>query len=379
MSKFRPETAIENFLIHTESYNNVVGSHEKKAKNDDITVILNKMVALLGVKEKIGFKTLSDYLYNKDVRGCVQRIAAQLGLPIIIDLTYIPKNFNKNDTNRFYSKSLAQTNQTGQGVEGIIAQVHIPQYLPHIGQLQGYHINVRVSEDCCNYPKTFVTIMAHELSHVLLTSLNAPYKDSEFHTDLVPILLGFRDIVRQGRKKVETTTEYNRTITRTTTYGYLTDTDFEYAYDYIGSLLLHYRKGKENLLNVVEIGKEKINETFKLLSIFEDYMKYLNIHIPKRMKRQHAERMVELFGWDHYQDWADQIASIKGKIERIETYLGRLSHYTSTTDEHMNTYNQELHIAIDKLNQIRQAINNDVGILKKYVGRFYRFRKMLSN
>lgn len=74
--------------------------------------------------------------------------------------------------------------------------------------------------------------MAHELSHVLLDSLRHPDRDSELHTDLVPLVLGFRACVRTGRKEVQSTMANDgRLQTQTSIYGYLTDKQFEYACD----------------------------------------------------------------------------------------------------------------------------------------------------
>jgi hypothetical protein len=86
--------------------------------------------------------------------------------------------------------------------------------------LDKFVIQIRVSENCCESPDAFLAVMAHELSHVLLASLWHPNKNSELHTDLVPLLLGFREIARLGRKIVRTATEGNIIRTHTTTYGY---------------------------------------------------------------------------------------------------------------------------------------------------------------
>lgn len=143
---------------------------------------------------------------KKHIEECVQEIAGRLDLPIRISLS----------TGGFRSSASARTDWTGRGIEGITAQVLIPQHLPMFGTsaLQGYSIRVRVSENCHAHPDAFVAIMAHELSHVLLASLYSPL-DSELHADLV---LGFRDAVRRGRKTIESTASGNTTTTRTITF-----------------------------------------------------------------------------------------------------------------------------------------------------------------
>lgn len=200
-------------------------------RNEEIAIALDGLISCFGVKEDISPDALYDLLEKNDTEGCVQEIARLLELPIRISLSYVPKDYRPDNANSFRSSSLSKTDWTGRGTEGIIAQVSIPPHMPMYGtsSFQGYSISVRVSENCSSHPETFVAIMAHELSHVLLAALMSPYKDSELHTDLVPIILGFRDAVRMGRKRIESTTSGNTTTTHTTTYGYLTDSQFEYA------------------------------------------------------------------------------------------------------------------------------------------------------
>ncbi len=102
--------------------------------------------------------------------------SARLGLPIRITLSYVSKEFRLGNTEGFRSSGLSRTDWTGRGVDGITAQVSIPDYLPLYGSvaLAGYPISVRVSENCLERPETFLAIMAHELSHVLLRSLCHP-------------------------------------------------------------------------------------------------------------------------------------------------------------------------------------------------------------
>jgi len=151
-----------------------------RLSNDDITTALNELISCFGVKEDMPSDGLLDLLRKKKAEESVQELATRLGLPIRINLSYVPKDFRRGNTNIFGSSALARTDWTGRGIEGITAQVSIPQDLPMFGTsgLQDYVIKVRVSENCHAHPDTFVAIMAHELSHVLLASLRSPHKES---------------------------------------------------------------------------------------------------------------------------------------------------------------------------------------------------------
>ena len=69
--------------------------------------------------------------------------SARLGLPIRITLFYVSKEFRLGNTEGFRSSGLSRTDWTGRGVDGITAQVSIPDYLPLYGSvaLAGYPIS----------------------------------------------------------------------------------------------------------------------------------------------------------------------------------------------------------------------------------------------
>jgi hypothetical protein len=192
----------------------------ERLNNGEISSALAELIACLGVKEEMPFHDLVVFLRKRETEECVQQIATRLGMPVRISLSYVPKGFRPGSNGGFRSSALARTDWTGRSVECITAQVLIPEHLPMYGSssLQGYSIQVRVSEDCYGYPDTFIAIMAHELSHVLLSSLRSPYKDSELHTDLVPIILGFREVIRRGRKIIESTPSSEFPIGRATSF-----------------------------------------------------------------------------------------------------------------------------------------------------------------
>jgi len=351
----------------------------ERLSNNDITNALDELITCFGVKEELPFNNLVAFLQKKDTEGCVQEIATRLGLPIHISLSYIPKDFRPGNTDGFRSSALARTDWTGHGIEGITAQVSIPQNLPMFGtsDLQGYLIRVRVSENCHAHPDTFVAIMEHELSHVLLASLWSPHKDSELHTDLVPIILGFREVVRRGRKTIESMTSGNITTTHTTTYGYLTDTQFEFACDYVTERLQHHARDKNRLLTLVERVQRMIRRAARSLATFRDYFRYLDSHPPKRMKKEHAERMVHLHGEDYGREWESRITSVRKSAEIAEAFVRPLNHYTTGAIDHLRKHTEVLEHAFDEINQIIEAITKDERIMRKYVSFIYRLQRTL--
>jgi hypothetical protein len=351
----------------------------ERLSNDYISNALDELITWFGVKEEVPFHDLAALLREKNTEGCVQEIATQLALPIRINMLYVPEDFRPDSTDGFRSSSLSRTDWTGRGIESITAQVSVPKNLPMFGMsaLQGLQIRVRVSENCHAYPETFVALMAHELSHVLLASLHHPQEDSELHTDLVPIILGFGNIVRTGRKTVQSTTSGNTTTTHTTTYGYLTDSQFDFVCKHVTSILRNHQCDKKRLIGLVRQVQHKLKKASRSLGSFRHYFQYIDKHPPEKMTKSHAQRVVQLHSHDYTSEWEDRIKVVRSSIEGAESFVRSLSHYTSTAVENLKTHIRELGLASDEIDQVKEAITKDERILRRYVGFIYRLRRIL--
>jgi hypothetical protein len=316
---------------------------------------------------------------KQDTQDCIQKIAAQLGLPIRISLSYVPKDFKPGIADRFQSSGLSRTDWTGHGVDGITAQVSIPESLPSYGSssLSGYPIGVRVSENCLERPETFVAIMAHELSHVLLRSLRHPQRDSELHTDLVPILLGFGDCVRRGRKNVQRETSGNVTTTHTTTYGYLTDSQFQFAYSKVTGTLQCHLRDKRRLLTLIAQANNMLCTIMRRLASFREYLAYLDTHLTKKMREDDARRVVQFHAWDYTHEWESGITQARRQLEVSAAFAGSLSHYTSSSVEQLKERTLAIDQTFERLGHVAEAITVDVKTLRRNVSLMYRLRSAL--
>ncbi len=346
--------------------------------NEAIITALDELITNLGIKEELALDDLVGLLRKGDAEGCVQGIATRLGLPIRIDLSYVPKDFRLGN-NRFHSSALAQTDSAGHGIEGIVAQVAVPQHLPMWGtsRLHDYPIKVSVSENCHARSDTFVAIVAHELSHVLLACLWSPHKDSELHADLVPIVLGFRKVVRRGRKKTESVTSCSISTTQTTTYGYLTDLQFELACEHVMGILRGHLSHKKRLLNLVRQVRRRLEKAGRRLAVVRDYFRYLDNHRPKSMLKEHAERVVQLYGGGHIREWEDRITAARNTLHSAEAFVQPLNHYTAAVIEQIRAHTHALRSASNDLDQVSTVILDDQRMLRKYVSIMYRLRRAL--
>jgi len=238
--------------------------------------------------------------------------------------------------------------------------------------LQDYPIQVRVSENCHARPDTFVAIIAHELSHVLLASLWHPQKDRELQADLVPLLLGFRDIVWIGRRTIKYTASESTTTISRTTYGYLTDSQFNFAYRYVTGILERHQEDKKHLIEIVKQMQAKLKKVERKLAIFCDYFKYLDRRPPTKMREEHAKRVVQLHSQDYSRAWEDRIAAVRSSLVRAVSFVRHLNHYTSDAVDHLKSHTRSLELASDELAQVAGEIGKDIRVLRRYVGFIHR-------
>lgn len=244
--------------------------------NQYIKETINDLVSLVGIKKDIPYGSLRELFNRKKIKECIKAIANYLGLPIEINLIYVEPHYsssNKRDQG-FTSQQLVKTNYVGRGIEGITAQVSIPSQLPLYGTagFVNFPIDVRISKNITDYPDTFIALMAHELSHILLHSLQCLGQHNEIYTDIVPMLLGFNEIMRSGRKTIKTSYPF----TETTTYGYLSDEQFEFAYNEIKFLYGNFRIKKAELLIRVDKTKLLIKKIRKLYKIFKENFTWIS-------------------------------------------------------------------------------------------------------
>lgn len=242
---------------------------------------IDELIGSLGIREDAPRADLLKLFSRGRTKECIKAVASHLGLPIEVNLSYVPKNYKPGDANQFQSYHLVKTDCTGHGVQGIIAQVAIPRNLPLYGtpELRGFPIDVRISENCADYPESFIANMAHELSHIVLHSLWHKDKKNEFYTDLTAMILGFSTIMKNGRKVVETESSYlligTSTTTRTMTYGYLSDEQFDFAFNKLNGILNGHRALKAKFLHKLSKYQSQVSFSKKTLLRFKRFLEYL--------------------------------------------------------------------------------------------------------
>jgi len=346
---------------------------------DYIDNAINELSKLIGVNKPIDDSKHYSQIKKGEIKNAIKSIAQALRLPIEINLAYVSEDYDPQaQGNKFQSTDIAKVHDHGSGGESIIAQVVIPRDLPFFGsqKLNGFQIDVKMTENAHNYAPAFVLIMAHELSHILLYSLQHKHKENEFYTDLAAMMNGFHEVFKEGRKKITKDTNHFTKIetTSTVTYGYLNDEQFEFAYNKICSLLndgISQTKSLSKQINGIEMLLMKQSQTIYKHRKFIEF-----ITQNKNMKISGADAKIisGYFQSGYLENIISPIKHIKGEIIKYKKYVNNLSQFNSVGMNEIKqcidsnkTFKKEL---LDFINSIK----SDIKILKKYVSIKYKFQ-----
>ena len=354
---------------------------ENEISNEYIENAINKLEKFFGVKEEISSKRLFSLIRSGKVRESMKMIAQQLDLPIDVNIVNVPSDYRtRSDDNQFHSTHLARVSQRGSGSEGITAQVSIPGNLPFFGStaLNSYPINVKISKNCTEHPVVFSMIIAHELSHVLLHSLRHTEKDNEFYTDIVAMMLGFKTIFRNGRKITTTKEDHglmSTTIrTTTTTYGYLSDEQFNFAKNKINLIFRKNQGSKKLLLKEVKKFKKVLSKYNATFFGFSKFIEYLSKNHGKNISGDNGKKIMMFFQPGYIDDFEAFIKQNAQKINKVETFCKKLFHYTEQNLNQMMNYTRELESETKDLKNKLTSLRQDAGTLKIHINFAYRIK-----
>lgn len=340
-----------------------------------ISNAIDELISLLGIKEDIPPVAIHRPFDGGNIRGCTENIANHLGLPVVINLSYVPASYHPRDAgNGFETSALATSDGTKRGIEGITAQVSIPSYLPSYGSsgLQNFPISAKISDSCKRHPEACMAVMAHELSHILLHSLRHKEKDNEFYTDLTAMILGFSDVVRSGRKVVETKESFSSIETLTTTYGYLSDEQFNFAYNKIGGILSEHTDSRAKLGRKLITYRQKLSSYKKELFKFNKFVDYLDKNQSKRIKSEDSTKIVAFHQLDYTERFTVVIRSNEEKLKDITDFYEGLVHYTLPRLNSLQKFDEEIDTLISDIKGEFDLLHDNVNTLRRYVGFFYK-------
>jgi len=324
----------------------------------DIYNIVHELLPVIGVRDNIKEYPLKELIRAGKVKNCIELMANYMGLPIRADIMY---------GSVFETQNLVTTDEKGKGTSGITAQVFMPSNLPiyNTKLLTNFPINIQIKGDVKNHPYTFMAIMAHELSHVLLHSIQNINKNNEFYTDIAAMMLGFNEVFKTGRETIEMHLEKDlfgtKTITETTKYGYLDDYQFRIAYDLVFDLLRKNNNLKSDLLLQYEALVKHIDCIQKNIATFRKHLYYLDTHLKKKLKPGDAQKIIEFHKPDYISSQEISIQNIinklysKKSIQSIHYYL----------ENWAVAWSKDLDVLEEKINTEESLLKQDLDILNR--------------
>ncbi|MFC1900652.1 hypothetical protein ACFLYN_03560 [Chloroflexota bacterium] len=347
-----------------------------------ISQAIDELTDLLGIKEDIFFDHLYQQCISDNIKGCVEDIAKYLGLPIVVNLSYVSSSYEPvNKTNRFESNALSQTDKANRGFEGITAQVEIPAYLPFYSssEFDRFPINIRISEDLINDPSAFIPIIAHELSHIVLHSLRFREKDNEYYTDLTAMILGFSEIMKNARDlvtEVETKQQGDRLImiTHKARYGYLPDDLFDFAMNRIKEIIYEPIKSKRWWAFTINDCLKIVSKYRQELYRFIKYLEYLDRKKKNKIDQEDIDRILTFHQLGYINDIENRIIDFETKINQSQKQIAELIHFTKTNFISLQKHCETAKQLNAQLNSELHLLNKDIKVLEKYVGFLYKIK-----
>ncbi len=363
----------------------------EKIDNNYIDKAIKDLFGVVGLKGAVDRDKIKSLLEGGDIKEGIKEIAKHLGLPIEIGLSHVSDSHDPSSKDNFESSSVVETDEQKRGAKGITAQVYIPSNLPMYSspELNNFLIDVKISENCLDNIDVFITVMAHELSHVLLYSIPNENKNNEIYTDITAMMLGFSKIILKGRKDVKVTKTEKadffssqktiETKTETTSYGYLTDDNFDFAFKKISSMLINYESEKFNKIHKLLEISEKLKSDKEKLIAFKKYLQYISRKAKIKMSKNEATKVSSFFTQGYIDDFEQEVNNLESQVNDINSSIEKINHYWENTFEPYRDGVRKIETRSNLLDEKRQAIEGDIKFLKKFKSLDYRIKIFLKS
>ena len=355
---------------------------ENEIPNKYIDDIINEIERSIGVTEPINGNNIFSFVRAGKKKDALKLIAFQLNLPINIYTTEVPDNYQvQNNSNTFKTRSLSKIRRQG-GSDGITAQVHIPGNLPRFGSsmMNGFPVNIKICQKLTKNPVVFTLVIAHELSHILLYSLNHPHKENEFYTDIAAIMSGFLYVFRDGRviTKIDDLIFTDTVRTTTSTYGYLNDSQFDFAFKKINLLLQNKRREKVDLEIILSKNLKLLKACEKIIFQFQKFLKYSWQNPSQKISENNGVRISTFFQSGYIDNLVLQMKGYRDKRLIIQNFLKELFCYTRQNSKQLLVYSDTIKKDSIEMQSLNVSLKNDLKLLKMYASYGYKLKVIRS-
>ena len=170
--------------------------------------------------------------------------------------------------------------------------------------------------------------------------------------------MGFNKVVKMGRK------------VGTTTYGYLSDTGFSYAYQKISRMLETNCELKKAIVQKIEQLRSLLARLKKSISRFKQYIDLIDRSPRKRIRGHDAQQIISLHQPRYVKKSEDFVSASEARLQKY-WYYEAIKHYqhnwhTGVEDE----LNQFTHEA----KRVAKSLEKDLRVLKKNMSFRWRLR-----
>jgi len=351
---------------------------DNNISNEYISDAIDELIDLIGIKEDTNYYKFKILLDAWETKKCIKAIACQLALPMEINVKFVQEITNQDIY--FQNRGVEKTGYWDQGMTGIAAQVSIPNDLPFYWNplLKNFPINVKVNENCNAQSETFVAVMAHELSHLILHSLKHPQRDNELFTDLIAMILGFSTIIEKGRK-VQRALQYGNIIeTKTTTYGYLSDDQFQFAKNKIRDILQTHKNTRKELLVKIDKFKSECSRSKKTLLQFNEFREYLDKHHNQTIRKADSSKIISFHQASYTYRLETAIKESERFITDVMNFSNNIGNYSYYVLEKIKHYGEKIKEFHEDLKGKCDILIDDVNILRRYVSLWQRIRTAIE-
>ena len=211
--------------------------NEAVVTNEEIIEFIKMLSASLGgIKKKVPKSTLDRLraLYiSKNFSECIRGIKEICRLKFVLRIGYINSHSGSESIQKLVLENSRQAGFNQVDLESVVSHkidisaafiIHPPSF-PIYGTSSFNNLKLsmfifRKFLDTSPF-ESFVFLVAHELSHIILCAVNHPLQHNEIAVDMTAMMLGFHEVIKIGRKY------------RNMTCGYLDDNQFRIAYEEI--------------------------------------------------------------------------------------------------------------------------------------------------
>ncbi len=199
----------------------------------------------------------------------------------------------------------------------------------------------------------------YELSHILLTSLFHPKKENEIYTDLCPILLGFSEVVKEGRNPS------NGQNSGGVRYGYFNDDQFDFILTKVRKLIDSHKSVESECLTMIDSLEKDIEEFKKSLQLFNNLLKKLDSDKSKKIRKTDVHKLVEMHNLEYNKELETELVFAIDYLSKAQKFFDDNKKFNELYLKAAKHHSKGLNTRLYKIKNFHLKMQDDIKILKR--------------